>query len=405
MDSVDTIVIGSGQAGLATSHELTRMGTDHVILERDRVAQSWRDRWDSFHLVLPNWTIRLPGKSYDGDHPDGFMPRDEIVTLLEGYARMFDAPVQEGVSVTNLARTPTSWVVHTSQGDLEAATVVVATGSFRRPHRPPESDLSPPAMLVVDAADYRNPAQLPPGKVLIVGSGQSGCQIAEDLVLVGREVFLACGRSPWLPRRVADHDIFWWAEESGFMDVPLTALTDLDERLAANPQLSGRDGGHDLHFRVLNEMGVTLLGRFRGIDDGSAHFAPDLDECVAFGDTAYERFSGLIRDLAAERHIAIDDLSAPAPFRGEAPEMLDLAGFGAVVFATGFRPDYRSWIPFPDAFDSYGFPIQDAEGNGVLPGLHFVGVHFMRKRKSALLPGVGEDAAIIAARIGERLDV
>jgi putative flavoprotein involved in K+ transport len=401
-DSVDVAVIGAGQAGLAASHELTNSGAEHVVLERDRVAETWRNRWDSFCLVLPNWTLQLPGHAYDGNDPDGFMPRDELVAHLERYASSFEAPVREGVEVTGLRPSRIGWTVDTSDGGLEAKSVIVATGAFQRTFHPPGWESLPRSILQLGIGNYRNPERLPPGKVLVIGSGQSGCQIAEELVNAGRDVFLACGRSPWLPRRVAGLDIYWWAVESGFMDTPVSALSDPRERLAANPQLSGHEGGHDLHFRTLHDLGVNLMGHFTGADDRTAFFAPDLRSSIGFGDQAYQQFVDLIRGLAEARGIPVDYLEPPPAWDRDGPEHLDLSGFGAVVVASGFRPDYR-WMNLPETLDPLGFPIQDASGNGVLPGLHFLGVHFLRTRKSALLSGVGEDASVIVQRVMEDL--
>ncbi len=402
-DSVDVVVVGGGQAGLATSRELTLAGIDHVVLERSRIAQSWRDRWDSFCLVLPNWTLQLPGHAYAGDDPDGFMPRDDIVAYLESYATDSKAPVQEGVEVVGIGPSQPGWTVETSNGELRTAVVVAATGAFQAAVRPVGSESLPDSIVQLDVGRYRNPDALPPGKVLVVGSGQSGCQVAEDLVRGGREVFLACGRSPWLPRRVGDRDIFWWATESGFMDTPVTALSDPTERLAPNPQLSGRDGGHDLNLRTLVGMGVTLVGHFKGSDGQLAYFAPDLADSVAAGDQAYSQFSQLIEAVAQERGMSVDDLVDPPPWEVEAPDAIDLTGFGVVIHAAGFRPNYRPWIEAPQAFDFLGFPLQDMDGNGALPGLHFVGVHFLRRRKSALFSGVGEDASIVVKAVGAYL--
>jgi len=209
------------------------------------------------------------------------------------------------------------------------------------------------------------------GKVLVIGSGQSGCQIAEELALAGREVFLACGRSPWLPRRVGGRDIYWWATETGFMDTPLGALADPVERLGANPQLSGHDGGHDMHFRTLDALGVTLLGHFTGTADLTAYFAPDLRASIAFGDQIYQRFSNLIRGQSEERGISVDDLEPPPTWDRDSPESLDLSGFGAVVVASGYRPDYR-WMELPETLDPSGSPsrtpAETASCRPALPG-------------------------------------
>lgn len=398
MENVDVVVIGGGQAGLATSYHLAEAGIDHLVLERDRVAQAWRNRWDNFTLVLPNWTLKLPGHHYEGDDPDGYMPRDSIVSYLEGYANKIPAPVREGVEVTSLQRAGDGWHLQTSEGEIRSAAVVVATGAFQQAVRPPGWQDIPSAIHRTDITGYRNSDQLPTGKVLVIGSGQSGCQIAEDLVIGGREVFLSCGRAPWLPRRAGDRDIYWWIDQSGFMDTPPSALSDPRERFGANPQLTGRDGGHDLHYRTLHDMGVTLLGHFAGSTDGVAHFEADLESSIGFGDQANRQLSQLIEAVAKERGEKVDLPDAP-PWDVGSPDTLDWDGFGAVVSASGFRPGYRSWIDLPEAFDELGFPVQDSEGLGALPGLHFVGVHFLRKRRSALFSGVGEDAGTVVASI------
>ncbi|MEX2132727.1 MAG: hypothetical protein WEB67_01200 [Acidimicrobiia bacterium] len=218
----------------------------------------------------------------------------------------------------------------------------------------------------------------------------------------GREVFLSCGRAPWLPRRAGDRDIYWWLDQSGFMDTPPDALADPRERLGANPQLTGRDGGHDLHFRTLHETGVTLLGHFAGSDDRVAHFESDLDASIGFGDQAYRQLSQLIGKVAAE-HGEVVDLPESLPWNLGSPERIDWDGFGAVVSASGFRPGYHSWVELPEAFDELGFPIQDSDGSGVFRGLHFVGVHFLRRRRSALFSGVGEDAEVVVEKVAAHL--
>jgi putative flavoprotein involved in K+ transport len=401
-DAPDVVVIGAGQAGLATSHELTKRGVDHVVFERRRVADSWRRRWDSFCLVTPNWSINLPGGRYDGDDPDGYLDRDELVAFFERYAASFDAPIREGIEVTSLRRDADGFALRTSHGDLLATDVVVATGAYQRPHRPPGAASLPTDLLAIDVDDYRNPEQLPPGRVLVVGSGQSGCQVAEELHETGRDVFLSCGRAPWIPRRIGDRDAIWWAVETGFLDQPFAALPDLAERLTANVLNTGHGGGHTLNLRTLRTLGVTLLGRFRGADGRRASFAPDLAASQAWGDERYRRLMGLVRNLVAERGLPMPDIAEPAPFDGAAPEELDLGGFGAVIFAGGFRPDYTRWIDVPGAFDADGFPIHAEGASTAAPGLSFVGVHFLRKRKSSLLWGVGEDAAIVANAIASR---
>ncbi|MFB3739901.1 MAG: NAD(P)-binding domain-containing protein [Candidatus Velamenicoccus archaeovorus] len=397
------VIIGAGQAGLATSHELTRLGVEHVVLERARVGQAWRDRWDSFCLVTPNWTIRLPGGGYRGEDPDGYLPRDAIVEHLEGYARAFAAPVREGVEVTSLEpQQDGGFLLRTSRGDLRATAVVVATGAYQRPHRPPGAATLPGDVLQLDAEGYRDPDGLPDGPVLVVGSGQTGCQLAEELHEAGREVFLSCGRALWVPRRVGGRDIVWWLMETGFFDQPASAVAMPAARLASNPLTTGHEGGYDLHLRTLRAAGVTLLGRFRGADGRRVRFAPDLGESVRWGDERFRELMGLVRRLAERRGLPMPEIAEPEPFDGAAPEELDLTGFAAVLFTGGFRPDYGRWVHVPGAFDEAGFPLHVDGESLAAPGLSFVGVHFLRTRKSSLLCGVGEDAAVVAARIAGR---
>ena len=381
------------------SHELSAAGVDHVVLERGRVGETWRGRWDTFCLVTPNWTVRLPGGAYAGDDPDGFMPRDAIVAHLESYARSFKAPVREHVAVTALHATGDGFAMSTSEGELRAKTVVVTTGAYQKAHRPAGAATLPPGLHAIDAESYRNPAELPPGKVLVVGSGQTGCQIAEELHEAGRDVFLACGRAPWITRRLGGRDFVAWLFETPFFDLALGDLPSPAARLIANPQATGHGGGHDLHYRALQRLGVNLLGHFTGADSARFHFANDLAESVAFGDARYADVCLLIRKNCESRGMAPPDLPPPIPFEAAAGPTVDRAGFGAVIFTSGFRPDYRSWIDIDRAFDDLGFPITNEGRSTVVPGLYFCGVHFLRKRRSSLLMGVGEDAAIVARSI------
>jgi putative flavoprotein involved in K+ transport len=393
----EVIVVGAGQAGLAVSHELTQAGVEHVVLERGRVGETWRGRWDNFCLVTPNWSCQLPGHHYDGDDPDGFMLRDEIVDYLERYAA--GAPVRERVAVTSLEPADGGLRLETSAGPLAAKKVALATGAFQRPHRMAASATLPADLLQLDVEDYRHPAELPAGAVLVVGSGQSGCQIAEELHEAGRDVFVSCGRAMWSPRRIGDRDLVWWLQATGDLDDLVGSLPSPEARLLGNVQATGHRGGHDLHYRTLRKAGVTLLGRFAGAEGRRARFAPDLAESVAWADERHSQFMDRIRRVVAEHGLPPVDTPEPEPFDPDAPEELDLSGFGAVLFAGGFRPDYASWVGCPGAFDELGFPVHEEGESTVAPGLYFVGVHWLRKRKSSALIGVGEDAAIVAGRI------
>jgi putative flavoprotein involved in K+ transport len=403
-EAAPVIVIGAGPAGLAVSHELLATGIDHIVIERGRVGQSWRDRWDSFCLVTPNWYVQLPGGAYDGDDPNGFMARDEIVAHLERYASGFCAPVLDRTDVAALRSEPDGrFVLDTSEGQMRTSAVVVATGAFQRPHRPRDAAL-PADVLVIDAAGYTDPDALPPGGVLVVGSGQTGCQIADELQRSGREVTLACGKAAWAPRRIEERDIVSWLIETPFLEQSLDDLPSPLARLAANFQTSGRDGGQDLNFRTLLAGGVRLTGRLLGASDSSIRFAGDLHDSVAWGDARYADLCNLFREAAARCGRAAPVLPEPTAFDTDAPDEIATCGLGAVVFTSGYRPRYREWIEPPNAFDDLGFPIQRDAASTVVPGLYFMGTHFLRKRKSSTLFGMGEDAAIVTRQIVEHAD-
>jgi len=401
MAQVEAVVIGASQAGLAASHELKRVGVDHVVLERARIGGGWKKRWDSFCLVTPNWSAQLPGYPYDSDDPDGFMPRDEVVSYLERYARSFDAPVHENVTVTTVHKDVDGFLVDATADQYRARSLVLATGAFQQPYRPSGAGSLPNYLRLFDLDGYSNPDSLPPGDALIIGSGQSGCQIAEELHEAGRRVVLACGRAPWSLRRIGDHDLVWWLVECGFFDAKADELPE-SARLLANIQATGHNGGHDLHFRTLQALGVTLVGRFIGADENAGYFARDLAESVAWGDERYRQLKGAMQNLAKQREFAAPEIPDPEPFVADAPDRLDLSSFGTVLLTGGFRPDFRSWLPWSDAFDDHGFPYQRDGTSTVVDDLHFVGMHFLRKRKSGLLCGVGEDAAIVADTIAAR---
>lgn len=390
------VVVGAGQAGLAVSHELGAVGIDHVVLERDRVAQAWRDRWDSFTLVTPNWTLSLPDSRYDGTDPEGHVPRDRIVDYLQNYADHYAGPIREGISVSALKTgTTTRFRLETSDGAMDADTVVICTGAYPRAHLPAVASGFPVGLPVLVATAYRRPDDLPDGRILLVGSGQTGVQLAEELHLAGRDVLLACGRAPWLPRRLDGVDIVTWLDRAGFFDEPRSALPDPAARLIANVQATGARGGHDLHYRVLQEMGVPLAGHLNGVADGRVTFADDLADSVAFGDARLAAVRRLLRERFGDQ---APDLPEPEPFVADAPRHADLTDFGAVVFTAGFRPDYAGWVHFP-VLDRDGFPVTADDLSTAVPGLHFCGVHFLRNRRSSLLWGVGDDARIVAATI------
>jgi putative flavoprotein involved in K+ transport len=403
IDKAPVIVVGAGPAGLAASHELQRAGVDHIVLERGRVGQSWRDRWESFCLVTPNWYVQLPGGEYTGEDPDGFMSRDEVVAHLERYAHGFGAPILDCTGVTALRPGPGGgFVLDTSEGQMLTDAVVLATGAFQRPYRPPATGL-PPDVHAVDAESYTSPDALPDGGVLVVGSGQTGCQIAAELHRSGRDVTVACGKAGWAPRRVDGRDIVSWLVETPFLEQPVDGLPSPLARLAANFQTTGRNRGEDLNYRTLLADGVTLTGRMLGASESTIRFAADLDESVAWGDARYADICTLLREAALNCGVPAPELPEPRPLQADPCEEISVRGIGAVVFTSGYRPAYRDWVQFADAFDDLGFPLQRDGASTVVPGLYFVGTHFLRKRKSSTLFGMGEDAEIVAGRIAEQM--
>jgi putative flavoprotein involved in K+ transport len=386
---MDTVVIGAGQAGLSASHLLAQHGVEHLVLEAGEVGETWRSRrWDGFYLNTPNWTLRLPGHEYDGDEPDAFLPRTAVVEYLEAYAR--DAPVQTGAHVTALRRADGRWRVELDGDALEAANVIVATGAFGRPHRP-DVGAAPAGVLELNGNDYRSPEQLPDGAVLVVGSGQSGCQIADELLQAGRDVYLAAGRCPWFPRRHRGHDMIHWAIEVGLMDETADKLPSPAARLACNPAISGNDGGHDCHARWLGGRGAVLAGRVERIDGTRVTFGAGLDENLAWAD---EFGATVMRRI--DEHLGLEPEPPAEPAAYRSVDELDLTGVGAIVWTTGFRPEF-GWIEGVQ-LDEQRFPVT-ARGVAPQPGLYFLGVNWMHKRKSALFLGVGEDAAHVVSQI------
>ena len=399
--SVDVAIIGAGQAGLATSWYLTQARIDHVVLEAGRVAETWRSRrWDSFCLVTPNWTVQMPGAKYAGPDPDGFMSLAELVDYFHSYANSLDAPVEENSAITALETDDGGFLLSLGSRKLKARTVVVATGAYQRPHRPSGAEALSSDVLQLFAEEYTNPAALPPGAVLIVGSGQTGCQLAEEIHESGRKVFLACGRCVWVPRRLQGHDIVWWMVESGYMDRGPEKLPSPLARLLGNPQATGHHGGRDLNFRVLHDMGVELLGRYIGAEGSRLSFADDLAASVDFGDARLVDLLKYIEASCTANGTSPPTLEMPAPLRIKTRTDVDIAheGIGTVIWTSGYRPDY-GWVKFP-VFDEMGFPVQ-TDGCSTVRGLYFMGVHWMRKNKSSILYGVAEDAEVVARQIVE----
>ncbi|NUO35687.1 MAG: NAD(P)-binding domain-containing protein [Dermatophilaceae bacterium] len=403
-EEIDVVVIGAGQAGLATSHELGVRGVEHVVLEAESPGSSWAHRWDSFTLVGPNHLVLLPGAPYAGDDPDGFMSREQITGHLEHYASRLTAQVRHETPVRVLRPARDGgYDLETDHGTVRSRVVVVATGAYQRPNLPAAVRSLPPGPACLDVSQYRNPSGLPDGRVLVVGSGQSACQIAEELALAGREVVMACGRAPWFPRRTGGRDVFEWLLDTPFFDQRVGDLPSPAARLGANPQVSGHGGGHDLHFRTLHGLGVRLGGHLVGADDWTVHLAPDLEATLAASDAAHGWLRDIIVAGCARTGRQPPEVRDPDPFSPRPVESLPVRGLAAVVVAAGFRSRYAEWIEVPGLVDEQGFPVHDDGESTAAPDLHFVGVHFLRNRRSALLVGVGDDARATATRIAGRL--
>jgi putative flavoprotein involved in K+ transport len=396
--TLNVAIIGAGQAGLATSYFLKEANVDHVVLEAGRVAETWRSRrWDSFCLVTPNWSVRLPGAEYRAPDPDGFMGRDELVDYLQRWSESFEAPVREDCPVSALDLDGDGFLLTTPAGKLKARSVFVATGGYQRPHRPKGADQVPSRVNQLLAEDYDNEASLPEGAVLIVGGGQTGCQLAEELHQAGRRVILSCGRAPWAPRRFGGHDLVWWIVKSGFWNRTLAQLPFPAARLFSNPLATGHGGGHDLHYRTLHASGVELTGRFAGADDEKAYFDDDLARSLQAGDDLARVFAKWVAAFCEREGMDIPwEVPQAINLAGRKELDLDREGITTVIWSTGFRPDYH-WV-HADVFDDMGFPVL-ADGRSDVAGLYFMGVHFQRKAQSAVLYGVGEDAEIVAAHI------
>ena len=405
---IDVVVVGGGQAGLSVSHVLQERGVDHVVLERDTMVHDWLDRrWEAFTLVTPNFQCRLPGYAYDGDEPNGFMTRQQTVEFLHRYAATFHPPVEEGVEVTGVTRTADGFLLRTTSGDIAAGQVVIATGGYHRPSIPALGARLPDAVTQVHSADYRGPQYLPDGAVLVVGSGQSGAQIAEDLHLAGRPVHLALGRAPRSARFYRGRDCIAWLEDMGVYDITVEQhASGLAKRESTNHYMTGRAGGHDIDLRAFALEGMRLFGRLTGVEGGRLTFAPTLTEYLDHADSVMESIKNDI-----DRYIERQGIDAPTEARytpvwqpDAEPQTLDLAAAGitSVVWATGFRADYR-WVEV-GVFDGRGYPTHRAGVTDVL-GLYFLGLPWLTTWGSGRFAGIARDAERIGALVADRAGI
>lgn len=407
MTRVPVAIVGAGQAGLSVSWHLTRQGVEHVLFEAETPTHEWTDsRWDNFTLVTPNWHCRLPGHVYDGPDPDGFMTRDEVVAWLDDYVRSFDPPVRSHARVAQVRERAEGGFVLEVEADgteqtWEADHVVVATGGYHRPIEPAYARAIDPSITQLHSQQYRNPEQLPDGAVLVVGTGQSGAQIAEDLHLEGRRVHLALGNAPRVARTYRGRDSMTWLSDMGLYD---TAVQQYPGGLAArektNHYVTGRDGGRDIDLRAFAAEGMQLYGSLRDAQGTTLQFRPTLTSSLDAADDVYR---SICRDI--DRYIEREGIDAPhedpyvAPWAPDRdPLTLDLASAGvtSIVWAIGYRPDY-SWLRV-GVFDGTGRPTH-TRGVTAVPGLYFVGLPWMHTWGSGRFLGVAQDAEHVAGCI------
>lgn len=401
----DTVIIGGGQAGLAMSYHLSQRGREHVVFERRRIAERWRtERWDSLRFQLPNRWLELPGKTYSGSDPEGFSHKEDVLQFVLDYAQEIAAPVRTGVEVTRLSQSDDDcYSIETSDGTIEARHVVIATGPFQHALIPDFSRAIPASIHQIDAAHYRNPEQLPQGAVLVVGSGNSGSQIADELLRSGRRVFLAISRHVRVPRRYRGKDIIWWYEQLGRFDVNIDTFP--GRRYPPTTIMTGIDGGYDLAPRHLGNAGVILLGRLQGAADGALGFADDAAEILAAADRSHAGFIEAADALAATQamHSVVERGDAPLqlpPLHLDGVRTLNLRqeDIGTIIWASGHRFGF-DWVHLP-IIDANGLPIQ-MRGVTACRGVYFLGLHWMHTFRSAILAFMGRDAGYLAGHIDQ----
>jgi putative flavoprotein involved in K+ transport len=405
VEHVEAVVIGAGQAGLSASHELSARGIEHVVLERGEIGHTWRTRrWRSFHIVSPNSLNLLPGHEYDGPEPDAFLDTAGLLAYLEGYATSFDAPLRTSTDVREVQPAPGGGhVVRTTGGELRADHVIVATGAFGDARVPPMAANLPATIRSIHTDDYWSPEDLPPGAVLVVGAGQSGLQIADELARAGRSVTAAIGRHGWVPRHVLGRDQMHWRWDMGDYH---SVVADPEKPTLDYPfTFLARWGVADFNVRTVWRSGVRLAGHLVGIDRARATFAPDLVPLLRSGDGVARQFVDRVRDFARTRGEDAPQPGLESHWReGElaallAPDAIDLAaeGIRTVIWSTGYRHDF-SWIRVPGVLAGNGAPYQ-RQGVSRVRGIHFVGLHRMWEAGSGTLLGCGWAATNVAEHI------
>ncbi len=396
MSTVAAVVVGAGHCGLAMSRHLAARSIDHVVLERGEVANSWRtQRWDSLRLLTPNWMTRLPGRSYQGDDPNGYLSAPQVAEFVAGYAAAVAAPVVTRTTVTAVRPGGQGFEVETDRGRWHAHSIVLAAGTTRSVV-PPVARRLPDGIVSVPAIEYRNPDQLPNGGVLVVGASASGVQIAEELQRSGRPVTLAVGEHVRVPRRYRGHDILWWMDAVGILDERWDEMDDL-VRARNLPSLQLVGAARTLDLNALQAAGVRLVGRFAGVRDGVAQFSGSLTNVCALADLKLGRLLDTIDARAGGRGERLE----PTAVR-RTPLGIDLRSgeIRSVVWATGVRPDF-SWLDIP-VFNHRGRLLHDG-GVTCWPGLYVLGLPMLRRRRSTYIDGARADADDLAAHLLDHL--
>jgi putative flavoprotein involved in K+ transport len=399
------VVVGGGQAGLSMSYCLKERGVDHLVFEKNQIGHEWRSRrWDAFCLVTPNWQCKLPGYPYPGSDPHGFMQKDQIVQYLEDYAAFFNPPVKEGVTVSKIRQNEACFELTTTIGDFTADQVVIAVGGYHIPKVPNLAERLPEDIVQIHSSAYKNPESLPDKAILVVGTGQSGCQIAEDLHLAGKKVHLCVGGAPRSPRRYRGKDVVDWLDAMGYYNLSIDEHPQKEKvRTKANHYVTGRDGGREIDLRQFALEGMQLHGRLKTIRQGQLEFWSDLQHNLDQADAVAESIKKSIDGFIEKQQIQAPTEPSYTPVWQPQSDDLSLdceqANIGAVVWCTGYQPDF-GWVEVP-VFDGKGYPGHE-RGVTSVRGLYFLGLPWLYTWGSGRFSGIERDATYLADHLAAR---